>query len=70
MGGESIETQLSFISKARSQSTSGRISFAQGLLSNINFTGSSQSSLSAIAGNKKLSQQIPATFQSRLRAGV
>ena len=70
VGGESIETQLSFISKARSQSTSGRISFAQGLLSNINFTGSSQSSLSAIAGNKKLSQQIPATFQSRLRAGV
>jgi len=68
VGGESISSQLSFINQARSKSTSGRISFAQGLLSNLNFEGSSQSSLLKVVGNKKL--RAPATFQARLRAGV
>jgi len=68
VGGQSIDDQLSFISQAKARSTSGRISFAQGLLSNLNFSGSSQSSLLSIAGNKKI--RTPKTFQAELRAGV
>jgi len=68
VGGESIDSQLSFISSAKASSTSGRIGFAQSLLSNLNFTGSSQSSLLNIVGNKKI--KTPKTFQATLREGV
>jgi len=67
-GGESISSQLSFISQAKSRSTSQRIGFAQGLLSNLNFEGSSQGSLLQIVGNKRI--KTPKTFQATLREGV
>jgi len=67
-GGASISSQLSFISQAKSSSTSARIGFAQGLLSNLNFQGSSQSSLLSIVGNKRI--KTPKTFQATLREGV
>jgi len=67
-GGESISSQLSFISQAKAKSTSGRIGFAQGLLSNLNFEGSSQGSLLQIVGNKRI--KTPKTFQASLREGV
>ena len=68
VAGESIGSQLSFINQARSQATSGRINFAQGLLANLNFEGSSNESLLGIVGQKKL--KTPKTFQARLREGV
>lgn len=67
-GGESISNQLAFIGQAKSRSTSARIGFAQGLLSNLNFEGSSQSSLLSIVGNKRI--KTPKTFQAELREGV
>jgi len=67
-GGQSISNQLSFISQAKSRSTSARIGFAQGLLSNLGFEGSSQSSLLSIVGNKRI--KTPKTFQQELRSGV
>ncbi len=67
-GGESISDQLAFIGQAKSRSTSARIGFAQGLLANLNFEGSSQSSLLSIVGNKKI--KTPKTFQAELREGV
>jgi len=68
VGGESIGSQLSFINQARSQATSGRINFAQGLLANLNFEGSSQQGLLSIVGQKTI--KTPKTFQARLREGV
>ena len=68
VGGESISSQLSFISQTKAKSTSARIGFAQGLLSNLNFQGSSQSSLLSIVGNRKI--KTPKTFQASLREGV
>ena len=67
-GGESISSQLSFISSIKAKSTSGRINFAQGLLSNLNFSGSSQQGLLSIIGQKKLN--TPKTFEQELRSGV
>ncbi len=67
VGGQSISSQLSFVSSAKAKSTSGRISFAQGLLSNLNFSGSSQQGLLSIVGQKKLN--TPKTFEATLREG-
>ena len=67
LGGESISSQLSFVSRAKSSSTRARIGFAQGLLSNLDFSGSSQQSLLGIVGNKNI--KTPKTFEQTLRSG-
>lgn len=77
VGGESIGSQLSFINRAKKATTTGRINFAQGLLNNLDFSGSSQKQLLNIVGSQKEDKKgnikqtplAPPTFEQVLRQG-
>ena len=72
-GGQSISSQLNFISQTKARSTSARIGFASSLLAGLDsggiFSGgSSQQSLLGFVKQKKIA--TPKTFEQELSSGV